>query len=644
MADRTRDRECSQVGQLNPGRDRECHILTGLAATGVGGEQAQGGLQGPIHPRQGEAQEIAHLGVCCAAIPQLDRRNQAIATPQGGFNPGLVPVDQGIAVGEALVSGGRKRAGHRLAEVQVAEEVGQVEGQHAVVVATDRLELAGHLGRRIGGDHLHIQELAATGAKQVRGLEVQAVASGLAAAGGEFQRCGPRGPIVGDAEPTGLQGLALLPPGPIDLALQPVDAGDNLELVARVRITKQTRQGQAEAAAGLEALLQGAGAGGSRWVVDLQHEPVHSGETLGIPGFQGYGVGAPGSGARLSHQLACRRVPTQPGGHRSAGLMAEGQGWGGLAKQLVWILEQAGQIQAQGAAGSELEPLLPQARRLGHGRGALDRRGVIDIGNDQPQTMLGRQALGVRGLDDQVGAAHQAVIGGHGEDLAIPHGAKGGLQPLDRLAASSTDRIGEVPAWGQVGVAEQGGEVQPEGLVLADFDRPGGRRQHGGRLARAAHHPAQALAGHHTLAIGGLDQQIPGAAIGAAGGAHQVTIAEAQPGSGLAQGVGEGEAVLERVTGIGVLETGAQVQVHAAAEAQAAIAQAGSHLGTVIDGSHQGLHRERGTGFLAGAPAVAADRLHLQGHGSGLVRTGSPGHPRPIGGPQGERCRPIACR
>ena len=199
-------------------------------------------------------------------------------------------------------------------------------------------------------------------------------------------------------------------------------------------------------------------------------------------------------------------------------------------------------------------------------------------------------------------------------------------------------------AWGQVGIAEQAGEVQLEGLVLAEFDRPGGRRQHGGRLVGATHHPAQALARHHTLAIGGLDQQIPGSAIGAAGGAHQVTIAEAQPGPGLAQGVGEGEAVLERVAGIGVLETGAQVQVHAAAVAQAAIAQAGHDLGTVIAGSHQGLHGERGTGFGAGAAAVAADRLHLQGHGPGLVRTRSPGHPRPIGGPQGERCRPIASR
>ena len=199
-------------------------------------------------------------------------------------------------------------------------------------------------------------------------------------------------------------------------------------------------------------------------------------------------------------------------------------------------------------------------------------------------------------------------------------------------------------AWGQVGIAEQAGEVELEGLVLAEFDRPGGRRQHGGRLVGAAHHPAQALARHHTLAIGGLDQEIPGPAIGAAGGAHQVTIADAQPGPGLAQGVGEGEAVLERVAGIGVLETGAQVQVHAAAEIQAAIAQAGHHLGTVIAGSHQGLHGERGTGFGAGAAAVTADRLHLQGHGPGLVRTGSPGHPRPIGGPQGERCGPIASR
>ena len=69
LADRARGCERSEGGQLNPGRDREDHILTGLATTGVGGEQAQGGLKGPIHPGQGKAQQIAHQGVRGAAVP-----------------------------------------------------------------------------------------------------------------------------------------------------------------------------------------------------------------------------------------------------------------------------------------------------------------------------------------------------------------------------------------------------------------------------------------------------------------------------------------------------------------------------------------------------------------------------------------------
>ena len=38
LADRARGRERSQGGQLDPGRDRERHILAGLAAAGVGGK------------------------------------------------------------------------------------------------------------------------------------------------------------------------------------------------------------------------------------------------------------------------------------------------------------------------------------------------------------------------------------------------------------------------------------------------------------------------------------------------------------------------------------------------------------------------------------------------------------------------------
>ena len=70
---------------------------------------------------------------------------------------------------------------------------------------------------------------------------MQAIAAGLAAAGGEFQRCGARSPIAGEAEPTGPEGLALLLPGAIHLALQPVNPGIEVKLVPRVRIPKQTR-------------------------------------------------------------------------------------------------------------------------------------------------------------------------------------------------------------------------------------------------------------------------------------------------------------------------------------------------------------------------------------------------------------------
>ena len=38
LADRARGRERRQGGQLDPGRDREAHILAGLAAAGVGGK------------------------------------------------------------------------------------------------------------------------------------------------------------------------------------------------------------------------------------------------------------------------------------------------------------------------------------------------------------------------------------------------------------------------------------------------------------------------------------------------------------------------------------------------------------------------------------------------------------------------------
>ena len=280
LAHRTRGRGRRQQGHLGPGRDRERHILAGLTAADVGGKQAQGGLQGPIHPRQVEGQQIPRPGIAAAAIAHLDRRDRPLNARQGGVNPGLVTADQGIAEAKAIASGNRKRACHWLAEIEIAKQLGQVEGHQAVVVAGDRPELAGHLGLRIGGDHLQIDDLATGGPLGVRSLEVQPIAAGFLPAWIEGEGgCG--GGIAGDAEPGGRKGLALLLPGAIALLLQPVDAGAVVEGIPRIPRAEQSVQAAAEAAARDQAPFLGDRAGGSSQHLEFQALPATGG--LGSP-------------------------------------------------------------------------------------------------------------------------------------------------------------------------------------------------------------------------------------------------------------------------------------------------------------------------------------------------------------------------